>query len=271
MNRLGFILFFGMIGLTIISSCEFSKRAWEKTSDAIDNVNLFAYSDDIKLGKEVSEEIKNDPKKFPLLPEAQNQEIYNYLNSLRDVVLNSGILTYKDEFEWKINIVDDDKVLNAFATPGGYIYVYTGLIKFLDSEDQLLGVLGHEMAHADQRHSTRQLSKSLGVALLLDAVLGKRDAVEQILGALVSIQFTRSHETEADEYSVHYLCPSPYNAAGSAGFFKKMEDQPQPPEFLSTHPNPVNRVASINELASTLNCGGTRTNKAKYEKMKKLL
>jgi len=167
MNRLGFILFFGMIGLTIISSCEFSKRAWEKTSDAIDNVNLFAYSDDIKLGKEVSEEIKNDPKKFPLLPEAQNQEIYNYLNSLRDVVLNSGILTYKDEFEWKINIVDDDKVLNAFATPGGYIYVYTGLIKFLDSEDQLLGVLGHEMAHADQRHSTRQLSKSLGVALLL--------------------------------------------------------------------------------------------------------
>jgi len=261
-----FLVFF--VGL---QSCEFSKRAWETTSDALDNANLFAYTDDIKLGQQVEEEIKNDPKQFPLLPEAQNKEIYNYLNQLRDVVLNSGKLTYRDEFEWKMHIVDDDKVLNAFATPGGYIYVYTGLIKFLDSEDQLLGVLGHEMAHADRRHSTRQLSKSLGVALLLDAVLGKRDAVEQILGALVGIQFTRKHESEADEYSVHYLCPTPYNAAGSAGFFQKMENQPQAPEFLSTHPSPVNRVKDINELADSLSCGGTRTNKAKYEKMKKLL
>lgn len=253
------------------SSCEFSKRAWEKTSDAFDQANLFAYTDDIELGKQVSEEIKNDPTTYPVLPKKGNEEIYAYINGLRDIILNSGQLTYKNEFEWKIHIVEDDKTVNAFATPGGYIYVYTGLIKFLDSEDQLLGVLGHEMAHADKRHSTRQLSKSLGVALLLDAVLGKRDAVEQILGALVSIQFTRGHEEEADEYSVHYLCPTPYNAAGSAGFFKKMEDQPQPPEFLSTHPSPVNRVKHITEMADSLQCGGTRTNKSKYEQMKKLL
>jgi predicted Zn-dependent protease len=257
--------------LLSFSSCEFSKRAWETTSDALDNANLFAYTDDIELGKQVATEIESDPAKYPILKESENREIYQYLNGLRDEVLNSGKLTYRDEFEWKLHIIDDDGVLNAFATPGGYIYIYTGLIKFLDSEDQLLGVLGHEMAHADQRHSTRQLSKSLGVALLLDAVLGKRDAVEEILGALVSIQFTRSHESEADEYSVKYLCPSPYNAAGSAGFFKKMENQPQPPEFLSTHPSPSNRVQQITELATSLNCGGTRTNKAKYEEMKKLL
>ena len=109
------------------------------------------------------------------------------------------------------------------------------------------------------------------MALLLDAVLGERDAVEQILGALVTLTFSRGHETEADEFSVNYLCPSPYNAAGSAGFFQKMEGQAQPPVFLSTHPNPANRVETINELASTLSCGGTRTNKSKYEQMKKLL
>ena len=193
------------------------------------------------------------------------------MNSLRDVILNSGQIKYKDEFEWKLHIIKDDKTLNAFATPGGYIYVYTGLIRFLDSEDQLLGVLGHEMAHADKRHSTRQLSKSLGVALLLDAVLGERDAIEQILGALVSLTFSRGHETEADEFSVNYLCPSPYNAAGSAGFFQKMEGQQQPPEFLSTHPNPANRVQTNNNHASSMSCGGTRTNKEKYEQMKKLL
>lgn len=266
-----FLILSFLMALIVFPSCEFSKRAWETTSDALDNANLFAYTDDIELGKQVADEIKTDPEKYPVLKEADNREIYKYMNELRDVVLSSGKLTYKNEFEWKIHIIADDEVLNAFATPGGYIYVYTGLIKFLDSEDQLLGVLGHEMAHADQRHSTRQLSKNLGVALLLDAVLGKRDAVEQILGALVNLQFTRGHETEADEYSVQYLCPTPYNAAGSAGFFKKMEDQPQPPEFLSTHPNPVNRVKHITELSESLNCGGTRTNKTRYEDMKKLL
>lgn len=264
--------FFLLIFLVLtVSSCDFAKKAWDTTSDALDNANIFAYTDDIELGKQVSEEIKKDPKTYPVMPESENKEIYNYLYSLRDVILDSGKIKYRKEFEWKLNLIKDDKTLNAFATPGGYIYIYTGLIKFLESEDQLLGVLAHEMAHADQRHSTRQLSKSLGVALLLDAVLGKRDAVEQILGALVSLQFTRGHEAEADEYSVNYLCPTPYNAAGSAGFFEKMEDQPQPPEFLSTHPNPANRVKDIQELANTLSCGGTRTNKSKYEQMKKLL
>jgi predicted Zn-dependent protease len=257
--------------LTILPSCEFSKKALKTTAEALDQANLFAYTDDIELGKQVSEEIKSDPKTYPILSETKNKEIYAYLNGLRDVIMDSGVLTYRDEFDWKITVIDDDKTLNAFATPGGYIYIYTGLIKFLDSEDQLLGVLGHEMAHADKRHSTRQLSKSLGVALLLDAVLGKRDAVEQILGALVSLQFTRANEAEADEYSVKYLCPTPYNAAGSAGFFQKMEDQPQPPEFLSTHPNPVNRVKHITEMADSLNCGGTRTNKTRYLEIKKLL
>ena len=260
-----------LLGLTLSESCEFSKRAWETTSDALDKANVFAYTDDIELGKQVQAEIGKDPKTYPLLDEKKNPEIYGYLNELKNVILASGNLQYRDEFEWKLHIVDNDEVLNAFATPGGYIYIYTGLIKFLDSEDQLLGVIGHEMAHADLRHSTRQLSKNLGVALLLDAVLGKRDAVEQILGALVQLQFSRAHETEADEYSVKYLCSSPYHAAGSAGFFSKMEDQPQPPEFLSTHPNPTNRVKNIQELARTMNCAGTRTNQAKYQKMKALL
>lgn len=260
-----FLIFF------VLPACEFTKKALDTTATALDNANVFAYTDDIELGKQVAAEIAKDPQNYPILPDAKNREIYNYLYSLRDIVLASDEIRYRNEFEWKLHIIDDDNTLNAFATPGGYIYVYSGLIKFLDSEDQLIGVLAHEIAHADRRHSTRQLSKSLGVALLLDAVLGKRDAVEQILGALVSLQFTRANENEADEYSVTYLCTSPYNAAGSAGFFEKMEGQPQAPEFLSTHPNPANRVEFITELSGSMSCGGTRTNKAKYEEMKKLL
>lgn len=180
-------------------------------------------------------------------------------------------LKYKDEFVWDITIINDDETLNAFATPGGYIYIYTGLIKFLDSEDELIGVLGHEMAHADRRHSTRQLTKSLGISVLLDAVLGERQAAEQIVGALVNLKFSRSHESEADEYSVKYLCNTAYNSDGAAGFFIKLQNQPTPPEFMSTHLSPKNRIEDLANWESSLNCSGDMTNTSKYAQMKKLL
>jgi predicted Zn-dependent protease len=257
--------------LLIVSSCNFTKKVYNSTSTALNNVNVFSVEDDINLGKQVKDEIESDSKKFPILNENKNRELYNYINGLKNIILSTNQLKYKDKFAWEIKIIDDKKTLNAFATPGGYIYVYTGLIKFLDSEDQLLGVLGHEMAHADRRHSTRQLTKSVGIGLLLDAALGNKESVVQIMNALIGIQFTRGHEAEADEYSVKYLCSSAYNAAGSAGFFKKMLDQPSPPEFLSTHPSPKNRVKDIEELKIKLKCRGTRTNKNKYERIKKLI
>ena len=252
-------------------SCKFTQKAYETTSSALDKANIFTYQDDINLGKQVKTEIESDSKQFPILNENTNKEIYSYLRSLRDIILNTNQLKYKDKFAWELKIINDDKTLNAFATPGGYIYIYTGLLKFLDSEDQLLGVLAHEMAHADQRHSTRQLTKNVGLTILLDAALGKKESVEQVVGALISLQFSRSSESEADEYSVKYLCNTPYNAAGSAGFFKKMLDNPTPPEFLSTHPSPKNRVKDIEDLKTKSNCTGTRTNMDKYKQMKNLL
>ena len=145
MSRTSLLFLFVFLFLSL-ASCEFTKKAWDTTSDALDKANLFSYEDDIELGKQVAGEIKNDPQTYPVLAEKDHIEIYNYLYSLRDVVLNSGKITYRNEFEWKLHIIKDDEILNAFATPGGYIYVYTGLIKFLDSEDQLLGVLAHEVS-----------------------------------------------------------------------------------------------------------------------------
>ncbi len=263
-------LFIIMSSLVLIS-CEFLKKTYNSGSEAVSNVNVFAYTQDIELGKQVQQEIASNPKDFPILPKASNQKIYAYIEQLKSTILNSGQIKYRTEFAWEISIIDDDKTLNAFATPGGYIYIYTGLIKFLDSEDQLIGVLGHEMAHSDRRHSTRQLTKSLGLSMLLDAVLGQRDAVEQILGQLAGLKFSRSNEREADEYSVKYLCNSSYNSDGAAGFFQKLADQPSPPEFLSTHPSPDNRVENMATLETTLNCKGSETNVSRYNQMKALL
>ncbi|MBK7409598.1 MAG: M48 family metalloprotease [Saprospirales bacterium] len=252
------------IVLTLVA-CDFKK--------ASQSVNFFSVQDEITLGKQVEQEIAGDPAQFPLLPEKGNEEVYQYVRGLAKKILNTGKVAYKDEFAWEVKIIKDDKTLNAFCTPGGYIYVYTGLIKFLDSEDQLMGVMGHEIAHAALRHSTRNLTKIYGIEMLYQIITGKAQPgmLEQIALGLVSLKFSRDHETEADENSVLYLCGTTYNAAGAAGFFKKMQGQPTPPAFLSTHPDPGNRVANMEKKKVELNCKGTMTNQSAYQNIKSKL
>ncbi len=245
--------------------CKKMKSGWNK-------MNVFPVSDDITLGKQVAAEIASKPQEYPLLPEKGNEEIYRYVRGLTDKILNTGKVEHRREFAWQVHIIRDDKTLNAFCTPGGYIYVYTGLIKFLDSEDQLAGVLGHEIAHAANRHSTRQMTKMLGLQVLTDALTGNRKAVGQVAAAVVGLKFSRSHESEADDFSVKYLCGTNLNAAGAAGFFKKIQSKGgQPPEFLSTHPSPKNRIQAIVGKAKASGCNGSATNTAEYAKMKALL
>lgn len=235
--------------------------------------NLFSIEDERSLGLQVKNEIESNAKEYPILSEQGNEKIYQYIRNLSSSIINSGKLSHKDDFAWEIKIIDDDKTLNAFCTPGGYIYVYTGLIKFLDSEDELMGVLAHEIAHADLRHSTRQLTKLMGFQVLLSVVSGNSDPslIEQIALSLTSLKFSRTHEIEADEHSVLYLCNSGYNAAGAAGFFKKMEGNSSPPQFLSTHPDPGNRVENIEAKEVEMGCRGNSKNESRYASMKKLL
>ncbi len=105
-----------------------------------------------------------------------------------------------------------------------------------------------------------------------DLALGQvRERQQQLAVGLIGLSFSREHETEADMASVNYLCGTEYNAAGAAGFFRKMEGQPSPPVFLSTHPNPNNRVKKIDEEKIKLTCSGGQTYNSKYVQMKNLL
>lgn len=221
-------------------------------------INIFTIEDDKQLGLQVKAEILADPAEFPILDPSTNAAAYNYINAIRNDILNTNTVDYKDEFLWEVYIVKRDDIQNAFCTPGGYIYIYTGLIKYLDSKSALAGVMGHEMAHADKRHSTDQLTKIYGIQTLLDVALGKNQGmVSQIASQLVSLEFSRDNETEADQFSVHYLCPTKYRADGSADFFQKIIDEgtaSSPPEFLSTHPNPDNRVQYIRTKAQEKAC-----------------
>ncbi len=223
---------------------------------------LFSPADDQKLGKQVSDEINGNSVEYPLLSESQYSDSYKYLNAMRDQILLSNDMAYRDDFAWELKIIKNDDVLNAFATPGGYIYVYTGLIKYLDKADDLAGVMGHEIAHADRRHSIKQLEKQYGLQIMLSIALGNEPGqiaqmAAQIAGQGAVLKFSRGAENEADEYSVKYLADTKYACNGAASFFQKLLNEGQSggtPEFLSTHPSPKNRVRDINEQANQENC-----------------
>jgi predicted Zn-dependent protease len=223
-----------------------------------DGVLLFSLEDDKAMGASADLEIESDPTTYPILNEASNQQAYAYLNGMKDIILNSGEVKYKDEFVWQLHIIDDDAVLNAFCTPGGYIYVYTGLIKYLDNGSSLAGVMGHEMGHADGRHSSKQMQEQYGLAALLQIITGgDPGTLAQLAANLVNLSFSRKDETNADNRSVRYLCDTNFEADGAANFFQKIIDEgnPSPPQFLSTHPNPDNRVQNIEAEAASLSCG----------------
>ena len=233
-------------------------------------VNIFSIEDDKALGAQFDAEISADPANYPILSPVTYADAYQYVYDIRDRILDAGQVRYKDEFAWQVKIIRDDNILNAFCTPGGYIYVYTGLIKYLDNEAQLAGVLGHEIAHADLRHVTDQLTEQYGISLLLSLVLGQNQSVlSDIAVGLASLAFSRGDESQADEYSVNYLCPTLYTAYGAAGFFEKIEAEggASIPEFLSTHPSPDNRIEDIYAHFDELGCTGDEVYVDRYQEL----
>jgi hypothetical protein len=213
-----------------------------------DGVLLFSVEDDKTLGQQVAAKTDSTYRAQGKLLERNgtNARAYQLLDGVVNKVLNSGEVRYRTEFPWDVKIIKDDAVQNAFATPGGHIYVFSGLIKFLDDENQLAGVLGHEIAHADRRHTSKQLGQ---------------------------LKFGRDDENEADRYSVIYLNKTIYACDGAAGFFIKAEAQGQSnvPTFLSTHPNPGSRIQNIQNKANELNCRNRTVSNANFEELKRIL
>ena len=115
---------------------------------------------DVDLGMQSVESINSDPEQYPILSEEDYPEAYAYLRDLILEVAASDDIQYRDVFDYStVKIIHDDKTLNAFCTPGGFIYVYTGLIQYLDAEDHLAGVARAELRQrTDDRHPHQQCS-----------------------------------------------------------------------------------------------------------------
>jgi predicted Zn-dependent protease len=252
---------------------------FKPTAKPAQGFTIFSVDQDIALGAQVARQTDSTYRaKGQLLERSSNQRAYQLLDGVVKRVLDNGKLKYRSQFPWDVKIIKDDATQNAFATPGGHIYVFSGLIKFLDNESELAGVLGHEIAHADLRHTSRQLQNQYGIGLLLSVALGKNQGiVSQIasgVAGLGTLKFSRTYEQEADKYSTIYLNGTRYYACdGAAGFFIKAEKQgnANPPEFISTHPNPGSRIQAIQNNARSLGCTGRSVSNTNFNELKRLL
>ena len=214
------------------------------------SINFFTINQDIEFGQSMDSVIMADPVQFPLLSRSLYPSAYQHLERIRDNILASGQVYYAERLPWVMKIIDNDTTLNAFAAPGGYLYFYTGIIRFLDDEAEFAGVMAHEMAHCDRRHSTDVLTRQYTFAILLSILLGDNpgqlaEIAAGLAQGLTALAFSRENEYEADQYAVKYLSHTDYDPRGLAGFFEKLHDQPTVPVFLSTHPSPEDRIDQI--------------------------
>ena len=171
------------------------------------------------------------------------------------------------DLEWHFTVIDDPSV-NAFAMPGGYIYITRGILAHLNSEAQLAGVLGHEIGHVTARHTARQITgqQVAGIGLLVGSIVSPAFAryggvAQQALG-LMFLGYSRDHETEADDLGVQYMTRAgwdPREMPATYHMLKRVGDRTgaRLPTFMSTHPDPGDREARTRTLAQSAVTGRT--------------
>lgn len=216
--------------------------------------NMFSVEQDVQLGKEAAAQLEremqmvNDPKLTALIDRIGSKLMAANAADKRNA-----------QFPFSFKVVNDPSI-NAFALPGGPMFIQTGLIAAADNEGQVAGVMGHEMAHVILRHGTNQASKANLIQLPLALAGGMLGGDGGIMGSLaqlgiglgansVLMKFSRNAENEADLLGARLLHSAGYNPVELARFFEKLEAQSGKgnavSQFFASHPNPGNRVRNI--------------------------
>jgi len=169
----------------------------------------------------------------------------------------------KGPYKYDFHVLADPQTVNAFALPGGQVSITVGLLRKLHNEAELAGVLGHEIGHVVGRHGAEQLSKQQFAQTLVGAATiasynpdrpgstVQNAAIAAAIGQLVTMRFGRNDELEADALGVRLMKEAGYDTRGMHDLLQTLASLDQggrQPEFFSTHPNPENRLARVNEL-----------------------
>lgn len=213
-------------------------------------VMLMSEEQELQMGKEY------DPQVIASFGEYKNDALLSFITEESKEI---GKISHRPNLEWHVRILDSP-VVNAFAVPGGYIYFTRGILAHFNSEAELIGVLGHEMGHVTARHTASQQSKQqLGQLLLIGGMIASEKFAQYGQQAMQAMQilflkFSRDNERESDRLGVEYMTKVGYDGNSMADFFEELnkismeEEQGGVPTFLSTHPNPGERNATVRKL-----------------------
>src|ERR1700731_4548778 len=224
--------------------------------------NMYSPQTDVNVGRQNALAME---KRLPL---CNDPKVDQYLTTL-GMRLVSKLPTRGIEYPWEFHCVND-KSINAFALPGGFVFVNRGAIEVSDNEAQLAAVMAHELSHVALPHGTAQASKAQlaqGAAGIFGGLFGGStggalltEGVALGAGGLL-FRYSRGAETQADEMGTQVLYDAGYDPRAMAQFFEKLEGEPKgknPPQFLSDPPNPDNRVERVDEEIDKL--GGPPAN-----------
>ena len=232
-------------------------------------LNLLSESQEVELGKQAKQEAE------------QAYGVYQEKPQLNGYVEGIGkqlaAKTDRPNLPWSYEIVDDASV-NAFALPGGPIFITRGILAHLNSEAQMAAVLGHETGYVAARHSANQLSKQqvaqlgLGIGSVLSPVVSSVAGVASVGLSVLFLKFSRDDETQADELGFRYMTKVGYDPTQMIPLFEmldrvsKREGVGKTPEWLQTHPDPGNRLAETQKRLKTELKGSTQGMKVEREK-----
>ncbi len=212
---------------------------------------LFSPQEEMKMGYQSAQEIL---KKEPLSRDPQLNAVVQRVGQRIAQAAN------QPNYKWQFFVIDKN-VLNAFCLPGGKVFVYKGLFRAVQNEDQLAVVIGHEVAHAIARHGAERMSMTqlgrMGKTIAAQTISGGKYAgtINQAYGAVEGVglvlPFSRKFEYEADEIGLYLMTQAGYNPREAIKFWDNMRrlsaGKKKPPEFLSTHPADINRIRKIQE------------------------
>ena len=227
---------------------------------------LISEQQDIEIGQKYAPEVEKQ-----MGGRVADQLLQNYVDSVGQRLAR---VSHKPDLQYHF-VVLESETLNAFALPGGYVFITSGMLKKLETEAQLAGILSHEITHIVARHSSANMSREIGISVLLSAVISGEtpqgvltaaDLTRQILG----LQYSRQQEQEADSGGLDYMVSAGYNPYGMVETVRMLENEQKqrPIEFLSTHPAPQNRIAYLTENIRTKHHDfeGLRTGKEDYHR-----
>jgi predicted Zn-dependent protease len=229
---------------------------------------LVSEQQEIDMGRRAHEEIVESMGVY------DDDRVQSYVSELG---LELAALSERPHLPWTFTVLDDP-VVNAFALPGGFIYVTRGILTHLDSEAELVGVLGHEIGHVTARHGAARMSQSqlaslgLGVGMIVSPELRQYGDLAQQGVALLFLKYSRDDERQADDLGFRYMVHGGWDASALPSVFgvlrqvSEVEGAGRLPSWLATHPDPVARQERIRDaVASTqLDLSGAKVNRSTY-------